>query len=77
MAGCKLSPKMRWQDVRAQVKTSEGYFRQFANDRGLTETVAQGRKTLGEEASRNLPAIRQKCPEFNDLANKLEKHLAS
>ena len=41
--------------------------------RGLDGTTGGGRKALGDEASRKINTIRQKCPEdFESLAKRLE-----
>ncbi len=63
----------RWADVRSECDVKERYFKPFAALRGLTDTAGGGRKILGEEASRRISAIRQKCPEdFDVLARRLE-----
>ncbi len=73
LAGLDLPPQWRWQDVRAEVHVKERYFEPLATQRGLSDAPGGGRKALGDEASRNIPAIRQKCPEdFDDLAHRLQ-----
>ena len=73
LAGLKLPRSWRWVDVRAEVHVKETYFEPFVFQRGLSDALGDGRKRLGEEASRRIDAIRQKCPEdFNDLAKRLE-----
>ena len=63
----------RWADVRADVDVKERYFEPLAAQRGLAGSEDGGRKILGEEASRRIPAIRRKCPEDSDaLARRLE-----
>ncbi len=72
LAGLDLLPGWQWQDVRAEVHVKEQYFEPLAAQRGLSNTPDGGRKALGNEASRNIGAIRQKCHEdFNDLALRL------
>ena len=72
LAGMDLPKNWRWQDVRAEVSVKEKYFNPLAEQRGVVRTPGEGRKTLGEEAARNIPAIRQKCPEdFDALAQRL------
>ena len=76
LAGVDLPSDWRWSDVRAEVDVKERYFEPLAALRGLTSSLGRGRKALGEEASRRIPAIRQKCPEdFNSLALRLETAL--
>ena len=73
LAGLDLPNDWRWQDVRAEVDVKERYFEPLAAQRGLSESLSGGRKQLGEEASRRIRAIRQKCPEdFDSLARRLE-----
>ena len=74
LAGLDLPADWRWADVRAEVHVKETYFEPLANQRGLSDSPGGGRKVLGEEASRRISSIRQKCPEdFDNLA----QHLAA
>ena len=76
LAGLELPSDWRWSDVRAEVDVKERYFEPLAALRGLTGSLGRGRKALGEEASRRVRAIRQKCPEdFDSLARRLETAL--
>lgn len=73
LAGLDLPGNWRWRDVRAEVHVKEQYFEPLAVQRGLFNTPDGGRKILGDEASRRINAIRQKCPEdFGRLARRLE-----
>ena len=73
LAGLVLPPDWPWAEVRAEVSVKERYFEPLAAQRGLAGTLGGGRKLLGEEAARNIPAIRRKCPEdFDSLAQRLE-----
>ncbi len=73
LAGLDTPSDWRWTDVRSECDVKESYFIPLAHQRGLTRTAGRGRKILGEEASRNIRAIRQKCPEdFDALAWRLE-----
>ena len=73
LAGLNLPTDWRWADVRAAIDVKERYFEPLAAQRGLVGTIGDGRKILGEEASRRIRAIRQKCPEdFDSLAKRLE-----
>lgn len=58
LAGLELPSDWRWADVRAEVDVKERYFEPLAALRGLTGSLGRGRKALGEEASRRIPAIR-------------------
>ena len=73
LAGLKLPEEWKWRDVRAEIRVKETYFEPLAERRGLTDAPGGGRRSLGEEASRRIDAIRQKCPEdFDALAQRLE-----
>jgi len=73
LAGMDLPEDWHWQDVRAEVSVKEIYFNPLAEQRGVANTPGEGRKMLGEEAARNIPTIRRKCPEdFDALARRLE-----
>lgn len=73
LAGLDLPPDWNWKDVRAEVRVKETYFEPLVARRNLSNTPGGGRKPLGEEASRRVAAIRQKCPEdFDTLAQRLE-----
>ena len=73
LAGLDLPSGWNWADVRAEVSVKERYFDPLAAERGVADTFGGGRKLLGEEAARNIPAIRRKCPEdFDSLAQRLE-----
>ena len=72
LAGLDLPGNWRWADVRASKDVKERYFEPLAARRNLADSLGGGRKALGEEASRRIPAIRQKCPEdFDSLARRL------
>ena len=65
LAGLNLPRSWNWADVRAEIQVKERFFEPPVNQRSLTYTLGAGRKILGEEASRNIPAIRQKCPKIS------------
>ena len=72
LAGIDLPNDWRWQDVRAEVDVKERYFEPLARQRGVSDGPGGGRKFLGDEASRNISAIRSKCREdFDRLALRL------
>lgn len=76
LAGMDLPNDWRWQDVRAEVSVKEKYFNPLAKQRGVLSTPGEGRDVLGKEAARNIPVIRQKCPEdFDALAQRLENFI--
>lgn len=73
LAGLELPDDWRWSDVRAAVDVKERYFDKLARERGLADAAGGGRKRLGEEAARQIDAIRRKCPEdFDHMAGRIE-----
>ena len=73
LAGQNLPGEWRWADVRAEVHVKEQYFEPLAIQRGVANSQDGGRRALAEEASRRIPAIRQKCPEdFDAIAQRLQ-----
>ena len=73
LAGLELPGDWRWADIRGEVHVKERYFDVLAEERGVADGPGGGRKALGDEAARNIPAIRHKCSEdFNALAQRLE-----
>ena len=73
LAGLSLPGEWSWAEVRSEIDVKERYFEPYAQQRGLSDSPGGGRKTLGEEASRRISAIRQKCPEdFDSLAKRLQ-----
>ena len=72
LAGLDLPRGWRWSDVRAEVSVKERYFAVLAQQRGVANGPGRGRGPLGEEASRRITAIRQKCREdFDSLARRI------
>ena len=73
LAGLDLPKDWNWRTVRSEVQVKEIYFEPLVTQRDLLDAPGGGRKPLGEEASRRIDAIRQKCPEdFDTLARRLE-----
>ncbi len=73
LAGLDLPTEWNWADVRGEIHVKERYFEPLAAQRGVADGPGGGRKTLGEEAARRIPAIRQKCSEdFDALARRIE-----
>ena len=62
LAGLALPGGWRWKTVRAEVHVKERYFEVLARERGVADGPGGGRKALGAEAARRVPAIRRKCP---------------
>ena len=78
LAGLDLPDDWSWADVRAEVRVKTTYFEPLAEARGVSDGPGDGRKALGEEAARRIPAIRQKCSEdFDALARRIEAAVAA
>lgn len=73
LAGLDLPVQWKWADVRAEINVKETYFEELVRRRGLVDDPGGGRRGLGDEAARRIPAIRAKCREdFDHLAVRLE-----
>ena len=70
LAGLKLPPDWNWAAVRAEVQIKERYFDVLAGQRGVDGGPDGGRSELGEEASRRIDTIRQKCPDDFDAMSR-------
>ena len=64
--------------MRAEISVKKRYFERLAERRNVANGPGRGRKTLGQEAARDIRAIRQKCPDdFGRLASRLETFIAA
>ena len=73
LAGLALPNEWQWTEVRGECDVKERFFEPFAELMGVSDRPSGGRDVLGPQASRNINAIRQKCPEdFDALARRLE-----
>ena len=77
LAGLNLPVDWAWADVRAEVHVKEQYFDVLVRDRTNAERPDGGYDELGREAARHVGAIRQKCPDFDDLARRIEAEIAT
>ena len=76
LAGLKLPRGWRWSQVRAEVSVKERCFDIVVQERRLADHPGSGRQPLAKEASRQIDAIRRKCPEdFGTLAKRIEDTL--
>ena len=73
LAGLELPNEWQWAEVRAECDVKERFFEPLVEQMGVSDQPSGGRVVLGQQASRNLHAIRQKCVEgFDELAVRLE-----
>lgn len=63
LAGHTLLKGWKWDAIRREVHPKETYYLPFAEQRGVQEQPAEGRKTLAEEAARRYKNLRKRCPE--------------
>ena len=78
LAGLDLPDDWNWREVRAEVRVKKRYFNVLARNRGVADGPGGGRQTLGKEAARHIPAIRQKCRgDFDALARRIEAEFAA
>jgi hypothetical protein len=69
-----LPNSWEWKVIRQDCNPKETYYLPYAEQRGVAETLGEGRKILGEEAAKNYSRLRQLCPEdIGHLEQRLEK----
>ncbi len=61
----------RWQEIRAEVSVKERFFQPFLDKYGDPATPSQGRERLMQEALANYTGIRQRCPELQELEDRI------
>jgi len=74
LAGLDLPKDWEWKQIRKEPHAKEAYYLPLAERRGLHREVAEGRKTLGQEAARRYDRIRRCCEED---VQRLEKRIAN
>ncbi len=70
-----LPKDWKWSEVRSVRDPKELYFYPYAEQRGVINSPAKGRKSLGLEAAKNYDRIRQLCPEVQALERRIEDWL--
>ena len=64
LAGHDTLPKeWKWAEIRAERDPKERYYRPFAQQNGVLNQPAQGRRTPAEQAAKNYARIRRLCRE--------------
>ena len=66
-----LPANWSWPDIRAEIHPKETYFQPFAEQKGVSNELGNGRKILAEEAARQYNRIRQLCEEVADLESRI------
>jgi len=67
----------RWQEIRAEVSVKQTFFRPFLDLYGDPATPSQGRERLMQEALANYDGIKQRCPELQELEDRVRAHIAN
>jgi len=69
----------QWGTMRTDRSIKENYFNQFLELHGQDQSRYPdgGRKQLMNEALRNFSAIKQRCPELQELEDRIRAHIAS
>jgi len=74
LAGHDLPNDWQWKTIRSERDPKERYYEPFAKLSGVWDQLAEGRKTLAEEAACRYTKIRQRCPEdIKALENKIQQ----
>jgi hypothetical protein len=66
-----------WSNIRDEVSMKEIYFRPFLDQHGDPAVPGGGRKRLMEEGLANYAGIKQRCPELQELENRVRTHITS
>ena len=72
----RLRPTWTWKQIQSERDPKEHFFMPIARQRGLLDSVAQGRKILGDEAGKNYARVRQNCPELSKLEQRIKLWLS-
>jgi len=74
----KWEPDWQWGAMRADRSIKENYFTRFLEMHGQDRARYPdgGRKQLIAEALRNYTAIKQRCPELQELESRVRGHIA-
>lgn len=76
LAGIDLPPGWEWKEIRTEVHPKERFFEPIAEQRGISNQPAGGRKLLAAEAVRRFNRIVQLCQEdVAALRSRLETSL--
>jgi hypothetical protein len=75
----KWEKDWQWGAMRADPSIKENYFQRFLEAHGQDRSryPDAGRKQLMIEALRNFTGIKQRCPELQDLEDRIRAHIVS
>ncbi|MGA3370355.1 MAG: hypothetical protein ABSC48_01195 [Terracidiphilus sp.] len=75
----KWEPDWQWGTMRADRSIKENYFYPLLEKHGRDESryPDEGRKQLMAAALRNYAGIKQRCPELQELEDRVRAHIAS
>jgi hypothetical protein len=66
----------RWPEIHAEVSVKERFFQPFLVRYGDPASPSQGRERLMQEALVNYTGIKQRCPELQELEDRVRAHIA-
>jgi len=66
-----------WQKIRAEVSVKERFFDPFLEKHGDPATPSQGRERLMQEALKNYDGMKRRCPELQELENRIRALIAN
>jgi hypothetical protein len=74
----KWEPGWQWGTMRGDRSIKENYFHPFLEVHGQNQSRLPdaGRRQLTVEALRNFAGIKQRCPELQELENRVREHIA-
>lgn len=65
-----------WQVVRAEISVKERYFQPFLEQHGTPGSPSEGRDRLMEAALGNFDGMKRRCPELQDLEDRIREFLS-
>ena len=67
----------RWPEIRAEISVKERFFQPFLARYGDPASPSEGRERLMQEALANYAGIKQRCPELQELEDRVRAHIAN
>lgn len=76
LAGHDLPREWSWEDIRSERDPKERFFVPFAEQRGVFQSLGEGRGKLAQEAVRKFDRIYKRCPELADFGTRIQDWLS-
>ncbi len=67
----------RWPEIQSEVSVKEKFFEPFLEKFGDPASPSGGRERLMQEALANYDGMKQRCPELQQLEDRIRAHIAS